>query len=364
VPLRHLGSGFARANAIVAGIVAAGLDVTVFPINGAPPDPAGSFGALPETVEILHDRDINGLEKFLEQRPGYYDLIWVSRTHNLARVLPVFRTLGLLPPVVLDTEAIVAVREAAQAELSGFDFNFSGALQEEFAGANICRQVLAVNPAEVDLLRGIGLPTAMLGTPVQVELTENPFAARSGLLFAGAIHQHDSPNLDALHWFVDDILPALQAEMDEVPVLHLAGYAAADIDLSAFKNNPLIKLHGAVADLRSLYNASRVFIAPARVAAGTPYKIYHAAAAGLPCVATCLLAGQLGWRHGVELLAAPVRDAKGFAGQIARLYQDETLWRRLRDHAAARLAEENVFEAFNNAVKDICLQSPSGNSLW
>jgi GT2 family glycosyltransferase len=359
VPLRHLGSGFARANAIVCGIVAAGFDVTVFPVNGAPPDLAGSFGALPERVEILHDRDINGLAACLQQRPGYYDLIWISRTHNLARVQPVFRALGLSPPVVLDTEAIATLREAAQAELSGFDFNFAAALREEFAGAKICRQVLAVNQAEVELLRGIGLPASLLGTPVQVDLTPNPFAARSGLLFAGAIHQRDSPNLGALHWFVEDILPALKAEMGEVPVLHVAGYAAADINLAAFKDNPFIKLHGAVADLRPLYNAGRVFIAPARLAAGTPYKIYHAAANGVPCVATDLLAEQLGWRNGIELLGAPVRDAKAFAAQIAALYQDATLWRHLRDNAAARLGTENNFGAFNDAVKNICLHQVS-----
>jgi glycosyltransferase involved in cell wall biosynthesis len=110
-----------------------------------------------------------------------------------------------------------------------------------------------------------------------------------------------------------------------------------------------------VADLRPLYNASRVFIAPARVAAGTPYKIFHAAASGLPCVATDLLAGQLGWQHDVDLRTAPVRDAKEFAAQIATLYQDEKLWNKLRDNAAARLAAENNFAAFNNTVKDICL---------
>jgi GT2 family glycosyltransferase len=359
VPLRRLGSGFVRANDVVRAIVAAGYDVTVFPINGAPYDAMSIFGDLPERVEVAHDVDINVLGKFLAERRKYFDLVWVSRTHNLDRVLPIFEQAGISPervPFVLDTEAVVSVRDAVRAAVTGGgdDFNFDAALSVEFAQAGLCRHVLATSRTEVDLLHSIELPkVSLLGTCRSPAATEKEFAARSGLLFVGGIHQADSPNLDSLHWYVNEILPALAAEFDTAPVLHVAGYCGPNIDLSAFGGNKFIRLHGMVADLTPLYNECRVFIAPTRFAAGTPYKIYEAAAHGLPCVATDLLAAQLGWQSGGELLAAPINDARRFAAQIAVLYRTEAVWSKLRKQALARLKADHAAENFNRIVAEV-----------
>jgi glycosyltransferase involved in cell wall biosynthesis len=358
VPLRRLGSGFVRANDVVRAIVAAGYDVTVFPINGAAYDEMSLFGDLPERVEVAHDLDINVLAKFLAERRKYFDLVWVSRTHNLARVLPIFEQAGISPevlPFVLDTEAVVSVRDAVRAAVTGdADFNFDAALSVEFAQAGVCRHVLATSRTEVDLLHSIELPkVSLLGTCREPVPTEQHFADRAGLLFVAGIHQQDSPNLDSLHWYVKEILPALAAEFDTAPVLHVAGYCAPGVDLSVFASNPLIRLHGPVADLTALYNECRVFIAPTRFAAGTPYKIYESVAHGLPCVATDLLAGQLGWRSGTELLAAPLNDARRFAAQIAVLYRTEAVWNKLRRQALARLQADHAETDFNRTVAEV-----------
>ena len=343
VPLRRLGSGFVRSNDVVRSIVAAGFDVHVFPLNGAPYDVMSLFGDLPETVEVLHDRDFTMLAEFLAERRNLYDLVWVARTHNFVRVLPYLRKAGLDParvPLVLDTEAVASNRAGHGA-----------GLQAEFAGVEVCREILAVSAAEVAQLHALGLPQAsLLGTARAPAPTPNGFAQRAGLLFVAGIHQADSPNLDSLAWYLHEILPPLAALLGEAPMLHVVGYTAPGIDLSAFRHDR-IKLHGAAGELTPFYNAARVFIAPTRFAAGTPYKIYEAAACGLPCVGTELLRGQLGW--GDEMLSAPVDDAPAFARQIARLYRDEALWRALRESALARLAAENGFAAFNAKVEQV-----------
>jgi glycosyltransferase involved in cell wall biosynthesis len=118
-----------------------------------------------------------------------------------------------------------------------------------------------------------------------------------------------------------------------------------------------------VTDLAPFYAASRVFIAPTRFAAGTPYKLYEAAAHGIPIVATELLARQLGWVAGKELLTAPVADPRRFAAQIALLYRTEMLWTRVREQAAARLAEENAPENFAADVKDILSAVLGGTAI-
>ena len=360
VPLRQLGSGFVRANDIVGAIVDAGCEVSVLPVNGAPYSIQSLLGGLPETVEVLHDLSIDLLENFLHERRGFYDLIWISRTHNFTRVRPKFEAAGVFAdrvPIVLDTEAVVTVRDAAFAIIRGGahkNFNFDAALRDEFAGTEICRHVTAVSVLEADLLSSLGLRSvSMIGTRREPRLTEENFASRAGLLFVASIHQPDSPNLDSLTWYADEILPALEREMDNPPVLNFCGYVAPRINLSTFENDSRIKIHGPAADLTPFYASNRVFIAPTRFAAGTPYKIYEAASHGLPCVATDLLARQLGWLPGAELLIAPVYDARRFAAQIALLYRTETLWTKLRQQAAARLAAENSAAAFQQSVSRV-----------
>ncbi|MDE8346420.1 MAG: glycosyltransferase [Acidocella sp.] len=354
IPRRCLGSGFVRSNDIVHAIAQAGYEVHVLPMNGARQVALCEFGDLPETAEILYDEDSTTLPAFLAARHGVYNAIWVGRTHNLARLAPVLAAAGISPadmPIILDTEALAANREAGAARLSATPFDLDAALRAELACAGDCRQVLGLNPQECAQLRGMGFKAVtMLGTAIQPRPTPADFAAREGLLFVGAIHQQDSPNLDALRWYVQDILPRLARLMGVVPVLHVAGYLAPGIDLGWLCGVTAIRHHGPVTDLAGLYNKARLFVAPTRFAAGTPYKIYEAAAHGLPCVTTDLLAGQLGWADGRHVATAAVVDAEAFAGRIAQVYGAADLWRQLRAAALAEITRAHRVEDFNAIV--------------
>ncbi len=261
-------------------------------------------------------------------------------------------------PIVLDSEAVVAVREAHRLAVSGPDvgkmFNLNEELNKEFNEAKICAHVTAVNTEELSLLESLKLPSiSLLGTSCRPHPTPNDFSTRGGLLFVASIHQADSPNLDSLYWFRDAVLPHLKKKMPTPPMLSFVGYVDKDIDLSGFNLDNGIQIHGPADDLTPYYNDNRVFIAPTRFAAGTPYKMYEAASFGLPCVATDLLAHQLGWEEDTELLTAPVTDPNRFAAQIATLYQTEILWRKLRANALKRIESENDPQLFSAKVQTI-----------
>ncbi|WP_174503850.1 glycosyltransferase [Acidiphilium sp. C61] len=358
VPVRHLGSGFVRANDVVHAIAAAGWQVSVLPINGARHDLMSQFGDLPETAEVLHDQTILTLPALLADRPGFYDALWISRAHNLTRIAPILAKAGIDPaktPFVLDTEAVAATREAEAAALRGDnDFDLTAAINAEIGEARVCRHLTAVNEAEAALLRGVGLPSvSVLGTIRDLAPTPRPFAEREGLLFIGSIHREDSPNLDSLRWYRDEILPALRKVMDNPPRLTFIGYTAPDLDLAELENIPGLTLRGMVADLRPAFDEHRLFIAPTRFAAGTPYKVYETVSYGLPCVATELLCRQLGWTEGQEIAAVPGNDAAAFARQIASLYRSEPQWTAMRDAGLRRLAAENSRGPFEAEVRRI-----------
>ncbi|MDE8348275.1 MAG: glycosyltransferase [Acidocella sp.] len=362
LPLRHLGSGFVRSNDIVNTLAQFGHRVSVFPINGTAHDLMKIYGDFESTIEILYKSDINSLEKILRDRENFYDLIWISRTHNLSRILPILKEVGIdlkCLPIILDTEAVVSNRDNLKMQLDSptNKSDIRHMVEAEFSEAAVCRHVIAVSQIEHDQLRDLGIKnTSIVGTMRSVELTQRPFRLRDGILFVSSIHQADSPNLDSLVWYMNDILPALNSLMDEVPILNVVGYVDSSIDLSAFYDQPKIKFHGQVANLAPFYDANRLFIAPTRFAAGTAYKVYEAASFGLPCVVTDVLEKQLGWQDGVELLTAPTTDATRFAAQIAKLYKSAALWQKLRKKAAERIERENSKSEFERALSDILEQ--------
>ncbi|MBW4093036.1 MAG: glycosyltransferase [Proteobacteria bacterium] len=343
-PVRRAGSGFVRSADLLGAMAELGWAVSVLGMQRARFDLAAEFADLPETAELLHDRGAEDVAALLAERAGFYDVIWIARTHNLRRLRPVLdRALAgaaRRPAIILDTEAIASLRAAERARIAGDGaFDLDAALAEECADAGMCRHVVAVSAAEAAVLRGQGLTSvSVIGHMRDVSLTPRPFADRAGLLFLGAMHEPGAPNHDALAWFVDAVLPLVAAELGWETRLTVAGYLGPEVDLGAYAAHPRISLRGPVGDVVPLYNAHRVFVAPTRFAAGLPYKLHEAGSFGLPIVATGLLARQLGWEDAV--LSAEADDPAGFAAAVVRLYRDEALWERLRAAAAALVAEE------------------------
>ncbi len=359
IPLRHLGSGFTRSNDIVRTMAALGHHVTVFPVYQPVENTLQIYGDFPDSVEIIYDREMKDLAAFIQDRSGFFDILWIARTHNADRLMSILMDQSRHLPInriVLDTEAVAASRVAARDAVHGTiaPEPLDKAVQKELAGAYFCQKIVAVNEIDAEIIRSSGFnDVSVLGHVRQAAPTPRPFAERRGLLFVGAIHDLDSPNLDGLSWFAEHVLPYLDAALpDDVPVT-IAGYVNRGIDLSQLGRARRIDLAGPADDLAPLYDAHRVFFAPTRFAGGIPFKLHEAASFGLPIVASELLARQVGWPDGEALLAGDIRDAAQFAAQILRLYNDEALWHRLRDAALARLAAENSEAFYRTALSEI-----------
>jgi glycosyltransferase involved in cell wall biosynthesis len=103
--------------------------------------------------------------------------------------------------------------------------------------------------------------------------------------------------------------------------------------------NPRIEVHGFVEDLRPLYAAASVVVAPLEVSAGTNIKVLEAMACGKAIVTTPAGCGGLGLRDGREALIRA--DWPGFAAALCDVLNDADL--RARLGRQARLAAERKF---------------------
>jgi hypothetical protein len=242
VPLRLIGSGFVRSNDLVKVMADTGYGVTVYPLNERGFDPAAIYADMPDSVEVMYDHSTSDLARFLTLRQGYYDVIWIARTHNLAVVRPIMEQVadasGVRPLVVLDTEAIASLREAEQAALMGQTFDVDAAIGQELQHAAFADKIVAVTAAEAATICDRGFANvSVIGHMRALSPTPRPFSQRMGMLFVGAIHRMDSPNYDSLCWFIDAVLPLIEQELGWQTRLTVAGYTGPDVTLDRFRDH-------------------------------------------------------------------------------------------------------------------------------
>jgi glycosyltransferase involved in cell wall biosynthesis len=292
-------------------------------------------------VELLWDHNITNAAAFFAERAEYYDHIWICRAHNLQRLANALdrEAWGKLARahVVLDTEALACNRDAAQAMLSGRRFDVARALKREMKLAHLVQDVVSVSPGEEAQLRALSLPRVhVLGHAQVARPTPNGFAERHDILALGALYEAGTPNVDGLRWFIAKVWPLVRRK-HKTAQLHVAGFIKPGFDAAALLAGPGVIVHGFVADPTALYNTARLFLAPTRFAAGIAFKVHEAAAHGLPVMTTDLIADQLGWQPGEDIMAAPANDPAAFAAALLNAYTDPKLWARLRANALTRL---------------------------
>lgn len=353
VPFPSLGAGYPRSARLLHELAAAGWFVTLYPLLFASENWDEIRAKFPATIEVILDRGESGLGHFLQERQTYYDVIMVCRPHNMQRFLEACGQSLPAARVVYDAEAIFADRELGKIKLSGTIVSPSREqelLAEELRLASAAQTVVTVSDRDADRFRGFGHhDVKVLSYALVPEPTQQDHASRADILFVGALDDDPSPNTDSLLWFTSEVMPQLDALIGNEYRLLVAGRCRAE-RIAKLAGRRILLL-GRVEDLSSLYASARLFIAPTRYAAGIPLKIYEAAARGVPVVARSLLAAQLVWQDGKELLTGDTPQA--FATACARLYRDAALWQQVREAALARVAQDCDQVRFAHQVSEI-----------
>jgi glycosyltransferase involved in cell wall biosynthesis len=143
------------------------------------------------------------------------------------------------------------------------------------------------------------------------------------LVFTGTMDFR--PNVDALMWFVQEVLPLIKARVPDVRVYVVGQRPHARLD--ALRDDPAVTITGAVDDTRPYIAAASVYIVPLRMGGGTRLKVLEALALQAPIVSTTLGVEGFEVTNGAELLLAD--DAADFARSIEELINDRERARAL-----------------------------------
>jgi GT2 family glycosyltransferase/glycosyltransferase involved in cell wall biosynthesis len=348
-PHMSAGFGFPRAAEIIRALDDLGHMVTLYPTSLVGEDWHAAYLDIPASVEVMLGWGPGRLKQFWQERASLYDCVIVSRAHNMRLLRARLGSPSRWgPPVLYDAEAIEAIRDEGRRRLAGrpaADEEVQQLVDAELALADGVAGIWSVSDSErrrFESARGVAVH--IVGHAVEPRLGRRSWADRGGLLFVGAFHEL-SPNTDAVLWFVREVLPRVRARL---PRAHLTIVGqdppreVSDIDV------PDVEVVAGTVDLEPFYDRARVFVAPTRFAAGIPIKVIHAAAHGIPVVCTPLLAGQLGWVDGGELLAADT--AAGFADACVSLLTSRDRWEVMREGALRRIRSEYSRERLRSSL--------------
>ncbi|MGH7519913.1 MAG: glycosyltransferase family 4 protein, partial [Gemmatimonadales bacterium] len=133
------------------------------------------------------------------------------------------------------------------------------------------------------------------------------------------------PNLDALRYFCEEILPRVRAAGHDVPVRWVG--RAPEATRRAYREQYGVELTGYVEDMRPLVRDAACYIVPLRVGGGTRVKILDAWAMGKAVVSTSIGCEGLAAEDGKNMLIR--NDPDGFAQAVCAVLADRTLQQRL-----------------------------------
>lgn len=301
---------------------------------------AGADGAMAR----LED---DGVEVCAADRPGVDVMALLHRGFSVAivsffdvaeRAIPLIRSASPATRIVVDTVDIHYRRLERAAVLEGNPEALAGipALRRRELGVYaLADLVLAVSEEEQELLceQLSAVPVAVVPNVHHVADSAPPVQGRSGAIFVGG-YGHP-PNVDAVRFLGDEILPRLRALGYQDPVA-VAG-SRMPADLAAHARRSGLDVLGFLASVERELDRRRLSIAPLRYGAGLKGKVGEALAAGLPVVGTTIAAE--GYAHPERGML--VEDGPdGFARAMVRLSTDDELWTRLSEGGRSLIGEQ------------------------
>ncbi len=322
----------------------------VIQVRAAPPSTwrrlrGGWRGGVPDLLIRHGSRVLRGRVQLL-LRSGAYDAVHVAQA-QLAPLIHDARTASpgtsRRPHVVYDAHNIEWKLQAALAGASAWPRSLWARRQ-----AGLLRRVEAWIARTADLVVASStadrVDLAALGAAAPVYIPHpvhiGPASAGTGdraanprVLFAANFAYR--PNIMAAEWLFGRVWPAVARQLAEAE-LRVVGPQSERL-------RPIVPvrttLGGTVDDIEREYRVAWIAVSPTSVAAGAPYKVLSALAAGRPVIARAQ--GYVGLPAGAGTGVAIADGADEFAAAVTKLVQDPKIYQRTANAGLAFVKTEH-----------------------
>ncbi|MFM2079567.1 MAG: hypothetical protein RLZZ219_249 [Cyanobacteriota bacterium] len=292
-------------------------------------------------IESIHAPFCLGVEQFLRERGGEFELIYLTRYTTVRDHLADLRAFAPRARLLFcnaDLHYLREIRQLRAARLEGEALRSACEALEEtrrhelqvIAAVDLTLTYSEVEQGVIEAESRGRAATALAPWVVDTVEQAMPLQGRSGLAFLGS-YGHP-PNRDAVAFFLAEVWPLLRQQHPDLH-LHLYGSGLSEEQRQAWAAEPGVIVEGWVADTTTVYDRHRVCIAPLRAGAGLKGKVVGALARGMPQVLSPMAAEATGLRDGQEFLLA--ESPHDWLQQVGRLLHDDGLWQAI---SAAALA--------------------------
>jgi glycosyltransferase involved in cell wall biosynthesis len=201
-----------------------------------------------------------------------------------------------------------------------------------------CAACTAASESEAELVRRIE-PRTRNVTVVRngIHVPAEPVTASVSnprIVYPGSVTFH--PNLDAVRWFADEVLPLIRRRFPEAR-LTVTGRVEVEPRFEG------VDFAGFVDDIGRFVGESTLCVVPLREGSGTRLKVLEALAVGTPVVSTPKGIEGLDLRAGTEVAIAD--DAAAFSGAVLRLLEHPDERSRLVKAGREAVAERHSWSS-------------------
>ena len=320
----------------------------------------GNFGSyyqdlVNKGVKVVYKQFLDdALEDEYKHIMNRMDFVWVSRLEMNKYYANILRASATIK-WINDTVDLHFLREGRAWEQSNIsadelDERISQVRTIEVDLAKKADITIAITQHEGKLLKSYGVSNIAVVPNIhfpQVDYGMASFEDRDGICFIGG-YDHN-PNVDAVTWLINEIMPIVWKRLPNLIVNLLGSNPPKEVTSLQSCN---VVVPGYVNDVSSYFDKNRVFVAPLRVGAGMKGKIGQSMEYGLPVITTSIGAEGMDLTHDKNVLIAD--NAKDFANEILRLYQNKILWTQLSTSSLEiikRYTPENISKMILTILK-------------
>ncbi len=259
---------------------------------------------------------------------------------------------------ILDTEDLHFFRRARQQAYKSkqsfkTSFLFTAEAKREIASIYRCDLSLIISQAELNLLKTqfkidkrLLLYLPFLVDYKRLKERDLPlFKERQDFVSIGNfLHP---PNYDQVLYLKEDIWPLIKAELPEAKLHVYGAYTSQKVEQLHQASEGFL-IHGRAEHAINTVKHAKVLLAPLRFGAGLKGKFIDSMRAGTPAVTTTIgaegLCGDLPWCGEIA------NEAKSFAEQAVKLYQNEKRWHKTQSNGFKLLEERFRLQKFKPTV--------------
>ena len=284
-------------------------------------------------IEVLYGKYyLNNWKQWIKDNGKYIDYVFLNRPHVSVKYIDIVKKYTKAR-IIYYGHDLHFLRESREYELTGKKYKLKSSRNYKKLEISIMKKADVVyypSEIEVNVIKEIDSTVNCKSVPMNIfpvlDYTGFDYNKRNGLIFVGGFNH--SPNIDAVLWFVNEIMPELRKNLFGVK-LYVIG--SNTIDKIKKLECDDVKILGYLEDsvLDEYYEKCRVSIVPLRYGAGVKGKLLEAMNKKVPVITTSI--GAEGLPQVSECLIT-ADEAHDFAGKLVNMYSNEHLLKELSEN--------------------------------